>query len=154
VEAVSIGLVMGAGHGGSSDNNEDKEVQGRGRSAEGRPGWRGGGEFEHIKILGSIFKKAWGWWRAHGWEQRCPALTGQRGRRLGTAGKRREGETRPRQYVKGLEARLLARYEVRRCSVGSGGIHQVHARQVFDGCTSIRARSRQNERSCKLAMAC
>jgi hypothetical protein len=83
VEAVSIGLVTGAGHGGLSDNNEDKEVQGRGRSAEGRPGWRGGGEFEHVKIPGSVFKKAWGWWRAHGWEQRCSALTGPSGRRTG-----------------------------------------------------------------------
>jgi hypothetical protein len=51
----------------------------------------------------------------------CSSAIGQRGRRLGTAGKRREGETIPRQYVKGHEARLLARYEVRRCSVGWGG---------------------------------
>jgi hypothetical protein len=69
-------------------------------------------------------------------------------------GKRTRSRAGARQWVKDPEAKLVATGEVQRCLVGSGRERRTRARQVFDGTSFTRARSRQNERSRKLEMAC
>jgi hypothetical protein len=74
-------------------------------------------------------------------------------RRTGTDTKRQEGETGLRQRLKMGGVRSLVRYEVQRRSVGSERGRRFRARQVLDGESAHRARSREGQRRQKMSGA-